>query len=311
MMAMVADLQPVTDVLTTGLRLSVPLVFAALGGTLSERAGVFNVALEGCLLAGAFGAACGSLIFMSAYAGLGMGVAAAVLVGCTLALLAVKLGVNQLVAGLALNILVLGLTSYLSRIVFSGSRAVTGFLPYKIAVLSEIPLVGPLLFSQDILTDLMAAAVVMLWWMLWKTPWGLVLRAIGENPAAVDSAGIAVDRARIMAVVAGCAIAGLGGCFLVLSQVFMFTEHMSAGKGFLALAAVILGRWNPAGALAACLLFGLCDALQLRLQFSRPDVPYQLFSMVPFVASFVALVLFSRRVKPPAAIGIKYERGGR
>lgn len=306
-----ADLQSLTDFLTTGLRLSVPLVFAALGGALSERAGVFNVALEGCLLAGAFGAAFGSFLFLSAYAGVGMGVGAALCVGCVLAFLAVKLGVNQLVAGLALNILVLGLTSYLSRIVFSGSRSVQGFAPIEIPLLSDIPLIGRLLFAQDILTYAMYVAVAVLWWMLWKTPWGLVLRAVGENPRAVDSAGIAVDRARILAVIAGCAIAGLGGCFLVLSQVFMFTEHMSAGKGFLALAAVILGRWNPVGALAACLLFGLCDALQLRLQFSEPDVPYQLFSMVPFVASFIALVLFSGRVRPPAAIGVKYERGGK
>ncbi|KAB1069228.1 ABC transporter permease [Methylobacterium planeticum] len=310
---MFSDLQALTDFLSTGLRLSIPLVFAALGGTLSERAGVFNVALEGCLLAGAFGAALGSFVFISPYAGLLTGIGMALLVGGLLAILAVRLGVNQLVAGLALNILVLGLTSYLSRLLLTGDgrRIVEGFAPYPVPFLADIPLLGPLLFKQDVMTYLMYATVALSWWMLWKTPWGLVLRAVGENPRAVDTAGMAVDRARIIAVLAGCAVAGLGGCYLVLSQVFLFTEHMSAGKGFLALAAVILGRWNPLGALAACLLFGLCDALQLRLQFGQPDVPYQLFSIVPFVASFLALVLFSGKVKPPASIGIRYERGGK
>lgn len=168
-----------------------------------------------------------------------------------------------------------------------------------------------MLFKQDLLAYLMYLLVPLAWWVIYRTPWGLSLRAIGDYPVAADSAGINVTRVRVIAVLLSCAIAGLGGCYLVLSQVFVFTENMSAGKGFIALAALILGRWNPLGALAACLFFGLSDALQLRLQFNSPDVPYQLFSMVPFIASFIALVLFAGKVRPPAAIGLKYERGGK
>lgn len=172
-------------------------------------------------------------------------------------------------------------------------------------------MVGPLLFNQDTLTYLMFVTVPLVWWILYKTPWGLNVRAIGDHPVAADSAGVNVPLVRIVCVVMSCVLAGLGGCYLVLSQVFVFTEHMSAGKGFIALAALILGRWNPVGAFLACIFFGFCDAAQLRLQFNSPDVPYQLFSMVPFVASLMALVLLAGKVRPPAAIGKKYVRGGK
>lgn len=310
-MNLFADFQGFIDFLATGIRLSVPLVFAALGGVISERSGVFNIALEGAILAGAFGAALGAVLFMSPSSGLLVGMLCALGVGGILGILAVRLGVNQLVAGLALNILVLGLTSYFSRLYLAGSAPIEGFRAIPIPLLADIPFIGPLLFRQDILTYAMYVAVLVAWFIMYRTPIGLTLRAVGENPRAVDSAGINVDRVRMIAVLCGCTLAGLGGCYLVLSQVFMFTEHMSAGKGFLALAAVILGRWNPVGALAACFLFGLCDALQLRLQFTQPDVPYQLFSMLPFIASLVALVVFAGRVRPPAAIGLKYVRGGK
>ena len=306
------DLAAGGDFLATSLRLAVPLAFAALGGVISERAGVFNVALEACLLGGAFGAALGAMMLGSPFAGLAAALCCAVAIGAALSLLAVRLGVNQLVAGLALNILVLGLTSYCSRLFLGGgaNRQVSGFTPAEIPVLSELPLLGPMLFRHDLLTYALVACIALSWWAIYRTPWGLALRAVGENARAVDAAGIDVTLLRSLAVMLGCAVAGLGGAFLVLSHVFIFTEHMSAGKGFLALAAVILGRWNPVGALAACLLFGACDALQLRLQFGRPDIPYQLFSMLPFLASLVALV-FSGKVRPPAGIGVKYVRGGK
>ncbi len=313
MLDIFTNLQSLTDFLSTALRLAVPLIFAAVGGIFAERSGVFNIALEGCLLGGAFGAAVGAYVTGSPMGGLILGLAVAALIGVLLAGMAVGMAINQLVAGIAINILVVGLTSYLARLILGAEATSTlpGFTDIALPLLSDIPVLGPVLFVQDPLTYAMYLLVPLGWWLLHRTPLGLNIRAVGDYPVAVDSAGINVTRLRFGAVVASCAIAGMGGIYIVLSQVFVFTENMSAGKGYIALAALILGRWNPVGALLACLFFGACDALQLRLQFSNADVPYQLFSMVPFVASFFALVLFAGKVKPPAAIGIKYVRGGK
>lgn len=302
-----------TDFLSTSLRLSIPIIFAAIGGVLSERAGVFNIALEACILGGAFGAAVGAYLSGSPFGGLLLGLVVAASAGMTLAALAVGLGINQLVAGIAINILMVGLTSYLARLILGSDATSTlpGFHAIALPGLAALPVIGPVLFQQDLLTYLMYLTVPLTWWFLFRTPWGLNVRAIGDYPVAADSAGINVPLVRTVSVIASCMLAGLGGCYLVLSHVFVFTEHMSAGKGFIALAALILGRWNPVGAFLACIVFGFSDALQLRLQFNSPDVPYQLFSMVPFVASFLALVLFAGKVRPPAAIGRVYVRGGK
>jgi simple sugar transport system permease protein len=224
------------------------------------------------------------------------------------------LGVNQIVAGIAINILVLGLTSFLARLVFgldATTMSLPGFEAISIPLLSDIPIIGQVLFNQDLLVYLMYLMVPLAWWVMYRTPWGLNIRSIGEYPRAADTAGINVIKVRYLAVIASCMMAGLGGAYIVLSQVFVFTEHMSAGKGFIALAALILGRWNPLGALLAALFFGLCDAMQLRLQFSSPDVPYQLFSMVPYLGSILALVFLSGKVRPPADIGNRFVRGGK
>lgn len=313
MLAILSDPQALMDLLGTSLRLAIPIIFAAIGGVIAERSGVFNIALEGCILGGAFGAAVGAYAFGSPVAGLACGILVAALAGLILAGLAVGLAINQLVAGIAINILMLGLTSYLARLILGADATSTlpGFAPLALPGLSAIPYLGPLLFSADVLTYAMYVLVPLSWWVIYRTPWGLALRAIGDYPVAADSAGISVPKVRVLAVVTSCALAGIGGVYIVLAQVHVFTENMSAGKGFIALAALILGRWNPVGAFLACLFFGFCDALQLRLQFSTPDVPYQLFSMVPFIASFLALVFFAGKVRPPAAIGTKYERGGK
>ncbi|MFC3393757.1 ABC transporter permease [Brenneria rubrifaciens] len=298
----------------TGLRLSIPLIFAALGGIWSERAGVFNLALEGSLLSGAFGAALGSFYFHSAWAGLAVGLLAAALTGLLLAVMTVWLAINQMVAGIAINMFIIGLTSFLSRMAFSGQNAsdsLSGFSALAIPGLSSLPWIGNLLFNQDVLVYVMYGLIPLAWWLLFHTTCGLNLRATGEYPRAVDSAGLSVFGIRFISVVGSGMIAGLGGCYLVLSQVFIFTEHMSAGKGFIALAALILGRWHPLGALAACLLFGLADALQLRLQFGHPGVPYQLFVILPYVASIGALIIFAGKIRPPAAAGEHYQRGGK
>jgi simple sugar transport system permease protein len=167
------------------------------------------------------------------------------------------------------------------------------------------------LFGQDLLVYVMFLCVFLVHAFLYWTPWGLRVRAVGENPAAADSSGVSVTAIRYGCVIAGGALAGMGGCYIVLSQVFLFSEHMSAGKGFIALAAVILGRWSPVGAMAACLLFGIFDALQLRLQFNYPDIPHQFFVMLPYVISILALVGLVGKPTPPAAVGRHYQRGTR
>ncbi len=313
MIELITNPQVATDFLSTSLRLSVPIIFAAVGGVIAERSGVFNISLEGCILGGAFGAAVGAYLTGTPFGGLALGISVALIAGLILAGLAVGLAINQLVAGIAINILMLGLTSYLARLILGADATSTlpGFYPISIPGLAAIPVLGPVLFNQDILVYIMYLLVPLAWWVIYKTPWGLSLRAIGDYPVAADSAGISVPKVRLIAVLCSCGMAGLGGCYLVLAQVFVFTEHMSAGKGFIALAALILGRWNPIGALLACLFFGLSDAFQLRLQFNSPEVPYQLFSMVPFIASFLALVFFAGKVRPPAAIGVRYNREGK
>ncbi len=291
MIDMIAD----TALLAAAVRLATPIAFAALGGVLAERSGVYNVALEGMILVGAFGAAAGSFASGSALVGLGAGMAGGALTGLVLALLVVTLRVNQLVAGIALNLLCAGLTAFSARLVFgaaAGSAPVAGFTG------------DPLTWALFALT-----AVVTVW--LYRTQGGLRLRATGENPRAADSAGIGVFGLRYAALIASGAIAALGGCHIVLAQVFVFTEHISAGKGFIALAAIILGRWHPVWGVAAALFFGLCDAAQLRLQFDHPDIPYQMFLILPFVASILALAWVGRQSRAPAATGQAYDREAR
>ncbi|MBP2551787.1 simple sugar transport system permease protein [Neorhizobium galegae] len=307
------DLAFLTDFLASSLRLSIPLVFAAIGVVWAERSGVFNIAIEGCILGGAFGAAIGTWWFGDPLGGLLMALVVAGLLGLLLGGLAVGLGIHQLVAGIAINLLVSGMTAYLARQILGASATapLPGFGVWPIPLLSALPFVGPILFIQGPLAYLAYLAVPLAWWLLYRTPWGLLLRAAGDQPMAVDTAGVDVQRLRYVSVIGSSMLGGLGGAYIVLSQVHVFTENMSAGKGFIALGAVILGRWNPLGAAIACLAFGMADATQLRLQFGSPDIPYQLFSTLPFIAALVALVLMSGKVHAPAAVGKKFERSGK
>ena len=299
--------------LESAMRLSVPLAFAALGGVLCERSGVFNIGLEGLILVGAFGAALGTFHTGSPGVGLLVGILCGLLLALPLAVMSVSLGVNQIVAGIAVNLFALGITSFLARIAIgetANTQLLAGFRPIAIPLLSDIPIIGRMLFNQDVLVYLMYILVALLWWFLFRTGWGLSIRAVGHNPRAADTAGVPVITLRYACLLGSGVLAALGGCYLVLSQVFVFSEHMSAGKGFIALAAIILGRWSPVGALLACLLFGFFDALQLRLQFGNPDIPYQIFSTLPYVVSILALIFIAGRNVAPQAVGRHYDREG-
>lgn len=299
------------DLIGTTLRLSVPLTFAAIGGVFSERSGVLNIGLEGMMLGGALGAALAAFWSGSAWMGLLGGGMAGGFLALLLAVLAVSFGADQTVTGIAVNLLAIGATTFLSRQAFpegSQTARVNGFSSFPLPGLADLPGIGTALFRQDVLTYLMWLLIPLSWYLLFRTPWGLSIRAVGENPRASDVAGISVAQIRYVCVLLSGALSGIGGAYLVLSQVYVFTEEMSAGRGFIALAAVILGRWHPVGTLLACLFFGLCEALQLRLQFSYPQIPYQIFVTLPYLASLIALVGLVDRVKAPAASGKPYSR---
>ncbi len=297
-----------TDYLVSSLRLSVPLAFAALGGLFSERSGVINIGLEGMLLSGAFASAAAA--FYSGSVGLGVLAAVTVggLVGLLHAYLCVTLRVDQLVSGLAINLAAAGLTSFWARILFNSgeARQLPGINSIGIPVLKNIPILGAVLFEQDILVYFLLLLIPLSTYMIFRTSWGLSLRAVGEYPRAADTAGVSVVLTRYAAVIFSGFLAGLGGAYLALVHVKFFAEDMSAGKGFIALAALIFGRWHPVSTALACLLFGATEALQLRIQAFNLNIPYQFLTMLPYAIALLALVGLAGKSTPPASLGIPY-----
>ncbi|MEW6492050.1 MAG: ABC transporter permease [Cyanobacteriota bacterium] len=301
------------DYLVASLRLSVPLAFAALGGLFSERSGVLNIALEGMLLTGAFISA--AVVFFTGNVWLGTLAAlmAGGLVGLLHAYLCVTLRVDQLVSGLAINLAAAGLTAFGARVIFETNSAqqLQGFEPIGIPILKQIPILGPVLFNQDFLVYLLFLLVPLSTYLLFFTSVGLAIRAVGEYPRAADTAGISVILVRYLSVIVSGCLSGLGGAYLVLVHVKYFTEGMSAGKGFIALAALIFGRWHPVSATLACFLFGATEALQLRIQAFNLNIPYQFLSMLPYVIALLALVGLAGKSTPPAALGVAYVKESR
>lgn len=294
------------------MRLTVPLAFAALGGLWSERSGVLNIALEGMLLTGAFVSA----VVTFASGNVWLGTIAALLVGSLVgwlhAYLSVSLRVNQLVSGLAINLSIAGLTAFFSRLVFTQNttQKLASIDPIALPGLQQIPLVGALLFHQDPLFYLLVLLVPLSTYILFQTSFGLTLRAVGEYPRAAAAAGIAVRKVRYLSVMLSGALASLGGAYLVLVHVKFFTEGISAGKGFIALAALIFGRWHPVYTVLACLLFGATEALQLRIQAFNLHIPYQFLVMLPYTIALLALIGLAGKATPPTALGVPYPQEG-
>lgn len=296
-----------TEFLAAAIRIATPLLFAALGGILSERAGVFAVGLEGMMLAGAFAATVGAWASGSASVGVLLALVGGAAIGLAVAVVAVRYRADNMVTGLAANILALGLTSYLLRVLAGGGQPVAIHLAplsaWPIPGLSDIPVLGPLLFMHPPLTYLAVLGCVVLTWFLGRTQAGLTLRATGENPEAVFASGANPLRVRMLAVVVGGAVAGLGGAVLSLQQVGTFTDGMTGGRGYLALASLIVGRWNPWGAAAACLVFGAAEAFELRLQGFGVPVSSYVIQMVPYLIALAVLAGLGRSSRLPAAIG--------
>jgi general nucleoside transport system permease protein len=296
----------VTDFLAAAIRIATPLIFAALGGILSERAGVFAVGLEGMMLAGAVAATVSAWASGSALTGVGMALVGGGVIGLAVAVVAVRWRADNMVTCLTANIVALGLTSYLLRVLGGGRPVAIHVHPlaaWPIPGLADIPLLGPLLFSLPPLTYLAVFACLGLTLFLGRTQVGLTLRATGENPEAVFAAGGDPARVRLTAVIICGAVAGLGGAVLSLQQIGTFTDGMTGGRGYLALASLIVGRWTPWGAAAACLVFGAAEAFELRLQGFGVPVSSYVVQMAPYVIALAVLAGLGRSSSLPAAIG--------
>ncbi|MEM6426777.1 MAG: ABC transporter permease [Cyanobacteria bacterium P01_D01_bin.128] len=297
-----------SDFLAACLRLTVPLAFAALGGLLSERSGILNIGLEGMMLTGAFASAAVALSVGEPWIAIALACAAGAAVGGLHAYLCVSLRVNQLVSGLAINLTAAGLTTYGARLLFEqGTVDLPSITPMQVPVLADIPVLG-VLFSQDALFYLLLVLLGLGTYSLFYTRWGLSLRAVGNMPQAADTAGVSVTRVRYISVILCGGLCGLAGAYLALVHVGFFTENMSAGKGFIALAALIFGRWHPIATFFACLLFGATEALQLRIQAFGLEIPYQFLAMLPYVTALLALTGIAGNAVPPAALGVPYAK---
>jgi ABC-type uncharacterized transport system permease subunit len=301
-----------TVFLSSSLRLATPLILAATGEMVSERAGVLNLSLEGMMLVGAFAGALGAHRTGSPLGGLAFGVMAALLMAVVQAVLSVRLRANQLVVGIGFNILALGSTTFLYREIFGAlsREVIPSFKVWAVPGLARLPVLGPALFQQTGLVYAALGLVVLTWWMVGRTELGLAVRAVGENPRAADQAGVDVARVRFIAVLYAGACAGLAGVFLSVASISTFTEGMTNGAGYLAVTAVILGGWKSWGVLGACLLFGAATALQFLLPPMGVNIPTAGLVMLPYVLALVAVSGVIGRSRPPAALTLPFRRGG-
>ncbi|CAH0125016.1 MAG: ABC transporter permease [Microbacterium sp.] len=303
-------LVPVSSLLFGAVSLSVPLVFGALGGVIGERAGVVNVAIEGQLLLGAFAAALLSSVTGSPFVGLLGAMLGGVLVAAVLAAFAIKYLVEQVIVGVVLNVLVSGLTGFLYGALLAPNEAALNtpvrFSRIEIPLLSDIPIIGPVLFNQTFIVYLMFITVAIVAWGLYRTKWGLRVRAVGEHPQAADTVGIKVNATRFWNVLLAGAIAGIGGAYFTLVSVPQFGKDMTAGLGFIALAAVIFGRWDPIRATLAALLFGFATNLQNLLSILKTPIPGEFMLMLPYVVTLLAVAGFAGQIRGPAASGKPY-----
>ncbi|CAN2240734.1 COG1079 Uncharacterized ABC-type transport system, permease component [actinobacterium SCGC AAA044-D11] len=305
---------PFTGLLQGALLLAVPLVFGSMSGLICERSGVINIAIEGQLLASAFvSGVVASLTHQTIW-----GLIAAPIAGATIAFLlatfAIRFSVDQVILGFVLNVLVIGLTDFLYKKLLVPYQETWNTAPtfghIELPILSRIPILGPIFFSQSIVVYLMFAIVAAITFALFKTRWGLRTRAIGEHPTAADTVGIDVNKLRFKNVIIAGLIAGVGGAYYTVGSVGAFGKEMTAGAGFIALAALIFGKWSPMGAVFAALLFGFADNLQSTLTIIGVSIPSEFMLMVPYIATIIAVTGLVGRVRAPAADGVPYLRGG-
>lgn len=302
----------IEGVLSAMFRMAAPLLLASMGGLFTARCGIINLALEGIMLMGAFSGFVGALATGSLVVGLLSAMLGGTLMALILGYLSINSRANQTVAGVGINIFSLGLTSYLFKVFYSGKGMMKAPTFDKLAIpgLSKIPVLGPAMFDQNLLVYLAFIMVPIVWYILYRTPMGLTIRATGEHPKAVDTLGGNVTKIRYLSVVALGCLAGIGGACLTIGQTGVFAENITAGRGYITLAVLIFGRFTPIGSLGASILFGFSEGLQLRLQTAGATIPHQFLTMLPYILTMIALTSFVKRSKAPAAMGKPYKRQG-
>ncbi len=293
--------------LASTIRLASPILLAALGEIFGQRSGILNLGIEGIMLMGALGGIVGAAFTNNIWLGIILGTVSGVAMGLLMAFLSVTFRVNQVLSGLSIYYLGLGLSTFLYR-PFAPLR-VTPLEPVSIPLLSQIPVIGPALFQQDALAYLTLILVPVFGIVLFRTTFGLKVKAVGENPKAADTLGINVYRTRYLCVILGGALAGLAGAYLPLALTGIFFEGMTVGRGFIAVAIVYFGKWSPYRTLVGGLVFGGAFALQIKFQALGVAIPYQFLLMLPYILTVVVLVIVSRKARGPASLGIPYERG--
>ena len=295
----------------SAIRSAIPILYAALGGIFSERCGVLNIALEGKMLIGAFCAMAGSYYTGNPWLGVLIGILGGSLAALIHAFMSIHMRADQAIVGTGINILGAGLPNFL-LLKFFGRQGLSPIVeriePWRIPIVADIPVIGPIIGEHSPLVYLCLLLVPVSWYLLFRTPFGLRLRAVGENPRAAETVGVNVYGMRYAGVMISGVLASLGGAILSVSYLAQYVNLMTAGRGFIGLAAMIFGRWNPWGALLACLLFGFADALQAAAQAANVPIPPQFLLALPYVLTIVALVGAMGRAAPPAFVAKPYER---
>jgi len=315
MLSQIANVFVTVDFYVAIVRMTMPLLLAAVGSLLAERAGVVTFSMEAMMLMGAVGGIIGSGVTQNVWAGVALAVIFGMLVGLIYAVWAVSIGAHQIVTSVGLNLGALGLTSLLYALTFTHGAAVVGKIIqvpilslWKIPLLGDIPFIGPVFFNQLPLVYAGYFLVPVVWYVLFRTTWGLKIRAVGEHPHASDTVGISVAQVRYLTILFSGAMSGLAGAFLSVGLVGSFQENMTAGRGFIAYTALVFGKWQPVNVALGTLLFGAADALHLQIQAISSAIPYQFLIMLPYVVTMIALISIVGRATWPASYGNPFKR---
>ncbi|MBI3764469.1 MAG: ABC transporter permease [Chloroflexi bacterium] len=297
--------------LASTIRLAVPLIFASLGEVFTQRSGILNLGLEGIMLIGSFIGFTAANLSGNLWVGVLAGMLSGLMIAIVIAVFDVTLGADQTIVGIMIVIAAQGLVTYLNNVIYKGGYVpprIGGFTPIRIPLLADIPVIGDTFFNQNILVYIAFLLVPLFAVVLFKTTWGLRVRGVGEDPRSADAMGVNVFRTRYLALLFGGMMAGLGGAFLTLGYLGTFNDNITAGRGWIAIALVYFGQWNPYRVLAGALLFGGVNALQLRLQAQGANLPFQFMLMLPYVLTILVLIGISREGRGPAALCVPYRR---
>ena len=300
---------------TAVVRMATPIVLAAMGSIFAERAGVVMFSMEGMMLMGTVGGIIGSGITGNVYLGLLLAAVFGMLIGLLYAIVAVSIGAHQIVTSVGLNLGALGMTAILYALTFTKGDeiiqtviTVPGLSEWKIPLLGDIPFLGKVFFNHLPLVYLAYLTLPLVWFILYRTTWGLKVRAVGDHPHAADTVGISVQKVRYAAILFAGALSGLSGAYISIGLLNSYMENMTAGRGFIAYTAIVFGKWEPVGAFLGSLLFGAADALQLRVKAAIPVIPYQFLVMLPYIVTLIALISVVGRASWPASYGLPYKR---